>query len=261
MKRYRVEPISISAMKEFIFKWHYSQTVPRLTKICLGGYREGRLVAVMSLGWGARPLHTIQALFPTLTTKDYFEIGRMALEDDEPRNSESQFISQIISWLKEHQPQLKLLFSWSDGMLGKPGYVYQASNFLYGGFIETDTYSNADGEKLHPLQLQAYRSREGEVITARTKRPSITEQEDAGWSHYFGYQFRYAYFLGSKRNNNTLISTSTTDWNRVYPKDADCKWRIQAGVGSRVNCEAPSFVRSVQFRHPAPLGQGSLDFA
>ena len=34
---------------------------------------------------------------------------------------------------------LKYLFTWADGLVGKAGYVYQAFNFLYGGYIWTDT--------------------------------------------------------------------------------------------------------------------------
>ena len=33
--------------------------------------------------------------------------------------------------------------------VGKPGFVYQAANFLYGGFIWTQIYINNKGEKIH----------------------------------------------------------------------------------------------------------------
>ena len=35
---------------------------------------------------------------------------------------------------------IKVLFTWADGMLGKCGYVYQASNFMYVGKSESDIY-------------------------------------------------------------------------------------------------------------------------
>jgi len=43
-----------------------------------------------------------------------------------------------------------MLYTLADGIVGRIGYVYQASNFLYGGFFWTDVYMGADGEKIHP---------------------------------------------------------------------------------------------------------------
>ena len=104
-------------------KYHYSNILPRLNKHFVGFYLEGELVGVVTLGWGTRPLHTIKKIFPSLETKDYYEIGRMCMTEDMPRNSESQMISQLITYIKENYPEIKVLFTWADGMVGKPGYV------------------------------------------------------------------------------------------------------------------------------------------
>ena len=245
--------ISTREMSDFVERWHYSRSMPRLTKVCVGEFRGSALVSAISFGWGSRPLHTIRALFPSLTTADYFEIGRMCLDDAEPRNSESAFIAQAGAWLRANHPQVKLLFTWADGMWGKPGYVYQASNFLYGGFIWTDAYLTADGKKLHPLQLQAERRKRGMTVKARTQRPSFEEQQAFGWKHYFGKQFRYIKFLCGHKERKRLLAESTIQWQAAYPKGKDCQWRVQAGQGSRVNCEAPSFESAVRFRSPAPI--------
>ena len=60
-----------------IQKYHYSNTLPKLNKCFVGFYLDNRLVGVVTLGWGTRPRHTIKRIFPSLDTKDYFEIGRM----------------------------------------------------------------------------------------------------------------------------------------------------------------------------------------
>ena len=62
------------------------------------------------------------------------------MSEDMPRNSESQMLSQTIKWIKSNCPDIKVLFTWADGMVGKPGYVYQGSNFYYLGYIWTDMY-------------------------------------------------------------------------------------------------------------------------
>jgi len=138
---------------EFVSTRHYSAVMPRLTKHYLGYFDNEELVGVITFGWGTRPKHTIQKLFPELDTKDYYEIGKMCLDDKLLRNSESQLLSSAISWLKENTT-IKYLFTWADGLVGKPGYVYQAANFLYGGFSFTDTYVSETGEKIHPRTLQ-----------------------------------------------------------------------------------------------------------
>ena len=133
----------------FLQKWHYSPIIPKLTKHWLGCYIDDELVGVLSLGWGTRPKHTIQVLFPELTSADYFEIGKMAMTDDMPKNSESQMLSLAIKWIRQHL-RIKFLFTWADGIVGKVGYVYQGSNFLFGGWNQTDTYVTDKGEKIHP---------------------------------------------------------------------------------------------------------------
>ena len=104
-----------------IQKYHYSNILPRLNKHFLGFYLDERLVGVVTLGWGTRPLHTIQKIFPSLKTEDYYEIGRMCMSEDMPRNSESQMLSQTIKCIKSNCPDIKVLFTWADGMVGKPG--------------------------------------------------------------------------------------------------------------------------------------------
>jgi len=205
---------------------HYNATMPRLNKAAYGGFIEERLVAAISFGWGSRPRHTIQRLFPSLDTRDYFEIGKMALDDSLPKNSGTKFLSVVLRLLRTKFPDLKLVFTWADGMYGKPGYVYQAANFLYGGFIWTDTYLTKDGRRVHPLQLRSETHQRNETTALRTNRPSVQKQRELGWQHFSGKQFRYAYFLCPKKEQERLLKESTTSWSRDnYPKQADLDWK------------------------------------
>ena len=60
---------------QFVSTRHYSAVMPRLTKYYFGYYKKDKLVGVITFGWGTRPKHTIQKLFPSLDTKDYYENG------------------------------------------------------------------------------------------------------------------------------------------------------------------------------------------
>jgi len=86
-----------------LMKNHYRKTIPVLNKVFLGGFINGELKAVMTLGWGTRPKETIKKIFPNLDVKDYYEIGRMALDNDLPKNSESIFISKCIKYIRNNE--------------------------------------------------------------------------------------------------------------------------------------------------------------
>ncbi len=240
---YDVRSITVQEMAAFVKIRHYSTVMPRLTKACFGGFRDGELVAAISFGWGSRPRHTIQKLFPSLGVDDYLEIGKMCLRDDQPKNSETSFMSDAFWKLHKQFPDLKLIFTWADGLWGKPGYVYQAANFLYGGFIWTDVYQTEDGKRIHPLQLQAEISKSGLSTTRRTNRPTEREMAERGWQHYWGKQFRYVKFLCDAKEQQRLLAESPFPWTATragYPKAADLVW-FQKVEGTKLPCEQPKF--------------------
>ena len=231
--------VTYDMAKALVQNYHYSQVLPRLTKECVGGFIGNKLVAVATLGYGVRPLHTIRKIFPTLGVKDYLELGKLCLSDYCKRNTESYFISQMIKKLKEKRPELKLLFSWADGILGKPGYVYQASNFLYGGFIWTEMYLDKDNVRVHPRTLQGISDRKGKGRLGSRSYETTTEM---GLKKYFGLQFRYVYPLCHKKEWKRLLETSPCEWTTKYPKDSDCKWKVQTAKGERMECDKPESV-------------------
>ena len=148
-----VKEINKETALELIQKYHYSNTLPRLNKYFLGIYQGADLVGCVTLGYGTRPLHTIKALLKDAVTEDYLEIGRMCMTDEMPRNSESQMLKAVKHWIRMNLQHVKVLFTWADGMLGKCGYVYQASNFHYVGRSESDIYL-WEGIKIHPRQTR-----------------------------------------------------------------------------------------------------------
>ena len=224
-----IEQITKDEFTNMIVKYHYSKVLPKLNKLFLG---DRELKAVMSLGWGVRPVHTIRKIFPNLGTADYFEIGKMCIADEMPKNTATKFISRVIKYLKVNEPQIKVLFTWADGMLGKCGYVYQAANFLYGGYIWTDTYFSESGEKIHP--------RATGVIGGR---PSRDYQKNNGWVHFKGKQFRYVYFLTGKKEVELLIQTSPFQWVRGGAKGNDLAWRKDVD-GEWKESKPPDYVSS-----------------
>lgn len=196
-------------------------------------------MGLITLGWGTRPLHTIQKLFPSLTTNDYYEIGRMCMTEEMPRNSESQMISQLIKWIKVNEPWVKVLFTWADGMLGKVGYVYQSCSFLYAGFFLTDIYMK-DGVKIHPRQTRAlFKIKEDD--TRKSIRPTLAQMNELNIQHFKGKQYKYLTFLCNKKDKKQLMKECLVELSKKYPKEKDLLWKVQTPDGKWIESTKPPY--------------------
>ena len=236
---YEVKEISKEAALDMVQKYHYSNTLPKLNRHFIGFYLNDELVGIVTLGWGTRPVHTIKKIFPSLETKDYYEIGRMCMLEEMPRNSESQMISKLIRWIKTNEPDIKVLFTWADGIMGKPGYVYQACSFLYGGYATSDIYLK-DGVKIHPRQTRSLFIKD-ENDVRKTIRPTYEQMQENNMIHIRGRQFKYLTFLCSKVEKKHLLKECLIELNRNYPKEKDLKWEMQTGKGKWEQCDKPYY--------------------
>jgi hypothetical protein len=139
---------------EFIRKHHYSKILPRITKYYLGVIEKGEIKGIVTLGYGTQPLGTIKKIFykHDFITKDYIEIGKMCFDPSlNNSNFGSMFMSVLIKWVKNNLKEVHYLYTLADGIMGKAGYVYQASNFKYLGSFKTSVYMDNDTkEKIHP---------------------------------------------------------------------------------------------------------------
>ena len=246
---FKINEISRSYATDFVQSLHYSKIMPKLTKHFLGCYLENELVGVLTLGWGTQPKATIAKLFDGLETKDYYEIGKMCMKEEMPRNSESQMISAVVKWMKIHTPERKFLYTWADGIMGKPGYVYQAANFLYGGFIWTQIYISDKGEKIHPRSSK--KLCEENVKFKLKKEPDffvgkkgeriywLTQDflDHKGICKIHGKQFRYILPLNKKARK--LLKKSNVEWNLNYPKESDLVWNKSTLEGKKQLSDMP----------------------
>ena len=240
---FQIKEVSRSYATDFIQSLHYSKIMPKLTKHFLGCYLENELVGVLTLGWGTQPKATIAKLFDGLDTKDYYEIGKMCMKEEMPKNSESQMISAVVKWMKVNTPERQFLYTWADGIMGKPGYVYQAANFLYGGFIWTQIYISDKGEKIHPRSarklceenVQFKLEREPDFFVGKKgERIYWLTQDFLDYKNILkvhGKQFRYILPLNKKARK--LLKKSNVEWNLNYPKDNDLVWNKSTKDGKK----------------------------
>lgn len=243
----QIQEIDKKSAEEFIKKFHYSATMPRINKLFIGGYIGEDLIGVMTCGWGTQPKATIKKLFPSLDTKDYWEIGKFCMDDIMPKNSESNFLSKCIKHLKKYHKQIKVLYTWSDGMLGKPGYIYQSSNFLYGGFIWTDSFFTEQGERIHPRSCRELLEENAKII-GRKKLCWMTAEFERlkKIDRFKGNQLRYCYFLCSRGEKKKLIKESGFNWSTNYPLKEDLKWKKRnTELTGWEFCEPPRYIQTL----------------
>lgn len=255
MYRFDIKEIDKEDALRMIRQYHYSNTLPKLNRHFLGFFLGEELVGVVTLGWGTRPRHTIQRMFPSLDTKDYLEIGRMCMKDEMPRNSESQMLSQLVKWMKKNLPEIKVLFTWADGMVGKVGYVYQASNFIYAGYSGGEMYMK-DGVKLHVRQMKSFLVPSGVKDDRITVRPTLEQMRKYNIQHFKGKQYRYLLFLCDKKEKKRLLEECLIDLTLPRPKDDDLSWTVKdRSTGKWVESKKPPYITDVDQHTKGIVGQ------
>ena len=240
---------------ELIQKYHYSPVMPGITKYYLGLFLDNKLKGVLTLGYGTKPRHTFNKMFPSVGVLDtddneefihdinewYYEIGKMCLIDDlnENKIAGSQMVSAVIRWLKDNT-QCKFLYTMADGIMGKCGYVYQASNFYYGEKYFTSVYLMENGEKLHPRTSNQLCIENAKWLDKAQVFWLTTDfMKHKGIKRIDGLMFRYIYPLNKKAKK--MLKNSTMDWTKNYPKEKDLEWIDVTDKKNKKSIRQPPF--------------------
>ena len=240
---------------ELIQKYHYSPVMPGITKYYLGLFLSNKLKGVLTLGWGTKPRHTFNKMFPevgVLDTDDndeflhdindwYYEIGKMCLSDDlnENKIAGSQMVSAVIKWIKENT-DCKFLYTMADGIMGKCGFVYQASNFYFGEKYFTSVYLMENGEKLHPRTSKELCVENAKFLNKEKVFWLTTDfMKFKGIRRIDGLMFRYIYPLNKKAKK--MLKNSSMEWTKNYPKEKDLEWRDVTDRKNKKTISQPAF--------------------
>lgn len=176
-----------SIVDEFVKKYHYSH---KTTKNRFKSFVVNKDKGVLQLGYGIRPhmKHTISKL---ITKENYCEFDRMWLSDELPKNSESQVIALLLSYLKQVYPQIKFVITYADESAGNSGIIYKATNAIRLGGVPVDFYILASGERVHPVSMWHRH---------KTRAKKVMEEIYPGIRHIKGEfkQNRFLYILDKK---------------------------------------------------------------
>lgn len=183
-----IKEIPSSQARPIIEKYHYSH---KSTPNHFLSFDVNDGLGVLQLGFGIRP-HKKNNISSLITIDNYCEFDRMWLSDELPKNSESQTISKLLSYIKQYYPKIKFIITYADGSAGNKGIIYQATNALRLKPIMCDFYLLADGERVHPVSMwHRHKSRAWKLM--QELYPGIKHIK--GSKNNPIYQYRYLYIL------------------------------------------------------------------
>ena len=144
--------ISIELAKKIILKNHYSRTWGvSFGKINIGVFKEDKILGVAVFGLLKSP-KSYKKYSKEIEQDQILELNRMWLDDELGRNSESTLLSTSFKLIRNIDPNIKLINTFSDGRLGC-GIVYQASNFKYYGKHSTPFIKIDGSDRIYHIQI------------------------------------------------------------------------------------------------------------
>lgn len=147
--KYTVKQVDAKLAREIVKRYHYSGKVVANSKIHLGVFSGEELVGCLQYGPPMNGSKTSDKILPGVKM---MELNRMVMADSEPRNSESQAIAACNDWLRKNT-DIQYLLSFSDGKEGNVGYIYQATNWQYVGYMLSDSFYDLDGAITHSVTV------------------------------------------------------------------------------------------------------------
>ena len=179
-----VGPASTADVGEFCRRYHYTNT---------GGsalWRWGLWHGVTMLGVVAYNLPTrtvCESVFGAEHFDKVWHMGRLAMADGAPTNSESRLIGGSLRAIQRDHPTVWAVITYAATDVGHIGYVYQATNALYIGVSNYLAYFTDEGGRRRSDHQQGH-------------RVSLASAAEYGWTrHQGGPKHRYVYLLGNKR--------------------------------------------------------------
>lgn len=126
----QVLPCSIVEVDHFV-KAHYLRKRPAIVLLCLAMIKAQRLVGCI-----------IYSAPPREADKRYggktWELSRLYLLDEIPRNAETWLIGKSIRYIKREHKEVRHLLSYADPSVGHAGIIYKAANWQSDGRTDSE---------------------------------------------------------------------------------------------------------------------------
>jgi len=197
-----VGPVTTNDVDEFARRYHYSGRGGSMLWR-YGLWHDFTLWGVCVYNLPTR--HVCEAIFGPDHFDRVVHMGRLAMADGSPRNSESRLIGGSLAAMTRDHPDIWAVVTYAATEVGHLGYVYQATNALYTG---------TGGDPIFHIDTEG--NRRGTYDGRHINR---AEAERRGWTrHTGGSKHRYVYLLGSKtqrRQRRALLRLDVLPYPKV----------------------------------------------
>ena len=167
VKSFCVRPATRRMVTGFIEKWHYSHNVNGLKDdYCFGLYYNDDMIGAALFGEPGMPVSETYSKGIYNVT----ELRRLCCIDNTPRNTESYFIGQMLSWIRKNT-KVDLILSCADTTYGHQGIIYKATNFELLGQSAAADMILYNGKLYHDKALRVYNG--SKLMGAKQKPFSI----------------------------------------------------------------------------------------
>lgn len=189
--------------RKMIEENHYSKSwYHMMGKINVGVFKEDVFLGVASFG-SMKMAKSFKSISEDIEQNEIVELNRLWIDDELKKNAESMLISKSIKLIKKYHPEIRVIQSFADGRLGC-GTIYQASNFKYYGFHETEFFEDKEsGRCFH------------EMVFHTSSRPLVItrnlEMADNRFRKFKTRTYRYLYLI----DKNVKIKKA----EEKYPKE------------------------------------------
>ncbi len=192
-----VQPITSKIARSLVEQHHYLHRKPPVS-FAFGLLDGDRIAGVIT--FGTPPSRHLQVSAAPTAPEKVIELNRLWVEDAQPKNTESWFVSRALALL----PPL-IVVSYADTAHGHAGYIYRALNFFYAGYTDMERKTpRYDYVVAGKHSRDAFRCNQ---FTRVRRKP----------------KYKYWTLTGTRRERRALAPLAAwpkLDWHQIYPTTA-----------------------------------------
>ncbi len=143
--QYHIRKVNSLTASNFYSRWHYLGNTDFISTVNYGAYFENICHGVIS--YGSPNAKKMKNYYDENTQKGWWEIKRLAMVDDAPKNSESRFI-KVSRILLRKEFFVKGILTLADTSVNHTGIIYRASGFKYIGLTAQKSDYVLNGKKI-----------------------------------------------------------------------------------------------------------------
>ena len=141
-----IQPVTKNEAASCYRAFHYLGDTGFMSTHDFGVYFNSELVGCIS--YGIPNAREIKGIYSEKEMPQWFEIKRLALSDDCPKNSESRVIAITLRLIRKSCPHILGVITYADTEAGHTGIIYRAAGFEYRGLTAPKTDLFIDGVKV-----------------------------------------------------------------------------------------------------------------